>query len=253
MSQFGLIGYPLRNSFSKDFFTSKFNELGLLGYSYRNFPLPDIDLVMDMLVFHPNLLGFNVTLPYKQEILRFLHELDASAEGVGAVNCVKVIRNPETLDQYSLIGYNTDVYGFEQSLINFTKDISKIKKAIVFGNGGAAKAIRYVLQKHKVEMIIVTRQATQDCICYEELSKEMIESSQLIVNCTPVGMFPNVKDVLPIPFHYLNDSHYCYDLIYLPEEPSFLREAKLRGASIKNGLEMLQLQAEKSWEIWTLA
>lgn len=251
MHQFGLIGYPLKNSFSKDFFTNKFNELGLLGYNFRNFPLPDIELVRDMLVFHPTIEGFNVTIPYKQEILRFLNEIDVSAEGIDAVNCVKVLRNPETSDEYKLIGYNTDVYGFEQSLLNFVKDISKIKKAIVLGNGGAAMAIKYVLQKHEVEMITVTRQATQDCICYDELSKEMIESSQLIVNCTPVGMFPNEKDILPFPFEFLNHAHYCYDLIYLPEETSFLRESKIRGASIKNGLEMLYLQAEKSWEIWT--
>jgi shikimate dehydrogenase len=137
-------------------------------------------------------------------------------------------------------------------LINFVKDISKIKKAIIIGNGGAAKAIKYVLQKHGVQMITLTRQATEDCIGYDDLSKDIIESSQLIVNCTPVGMFPDVKDLLPLPFDFINDSHYCYDLIYLPEEPSFLNEAKMRGASIKNGLEMLHLQAEKSWEIWTL-
>jgi shikimate dehydrogenase len=109
-----------------------------------------------------------------------------------------------------------------------------------------------VLQKHGVQMITLTRQATEDCIGYEDLSRDIIESSQLIVNCTPVGMFPDVKDLLPLPFDFINDSHYCYDLIYLPEEPSFLNEAKMRGASIKNGLEMLHLQAEKSWEIWTL-
>lgn len=251
MHQFGLIGYPLKNSFSKDFFNKKFNELGLLGYSYRNFPLPDIELVRDMLVFHPTIEGFNVTIPYKQDILRFLNEIDTSAVGVDAVNCVKVLRDSASPDEYKLIGYNTDVYGFEVSLLNFVKDISNIKKAIVLGNGGAAKAIKYVLKKHEIEMITVTRQSTEGCICYEDITKEMFESSHLIVNCTPAGMFPNVKDVLPLPFDYLNGSHYCYDLIYLPEEPSFLREAKLRGASIKNGLEMLQLQAEKSWEIWT--
>ena len=253
MYQFGLIGYPLKNNFSKDFFTKKFNELDLGGYSYRNFPIPDIELVKDMLVFHPTIKGFNVTIPYKQEILRFLHETDPSALEVGAVNCVKVIRDSADPDEYKLIGYNTDVYGFELSLIDFVKDISIIKKAIVLGNGGAAKAIKYVLQKHGVQMITVTRQALEGCICYEDLSREMIETSQLLVNCTPVGMFPKVKDMLPIPFDYINDSHYCYDLIYLPEEPSFLREAKKQGASIKNGLEMLHLQAEKSWEIWTLS
>jgi len=250
MDQFGLIGYPLKNNFSKDFFTKKFNELGLLDYTYRNIPIPDIGLLKDMLVFYPTLIGLNVTIPYKQEILRFLYEIDISALEVGAVNCVKVIRESANPDEYKLIGYNTDVYGFELSLINFVKDISKIKKAIILGNGGAAKAIKYVLQKHGVQMISVTRQATEDCIGYEELSKEMIESSQLLVNCTPVGMYPNEKDLLPIPFDYINDAQYCYDLIYLPEEPSFLREAKKQGASIKNGLEMLHLQAEKSWEIW---
>lgn len=250
MHQFGLIGYPLKNSFSKDFFTKKFNELGLLGYSYRNFPLPDIELVRDMLVFHPTIEGFNVTIPYKQDILRFLHEIDISAEGIAAVNCVKVIRDSSNSDEYKLIGYNTDVYGFEISLLNFVKDISLIKKAIVFGNGGAAKAIKYALKKHAIDIIIVTRQATEDSICYEDLTKEIVDSAQLIVNCTPVGMYPNEKDVLPFPFDFLNNSHYCYDLIYLPEIPSFLREAKSRGAFIKNGLEMLHLQAEKSWEIW---
>lgn len=252
MDQFGLIGYPLKNNFSKDFFTKKFNELGLIEYSYRNFPLPDIELVKDMLLFHPTIKGFNVTIPFKQEILKMLHEIDISALEIGAVNCVKVIRESANLDEYKLIGYNTDVYGFEVSLINFVKDISKIKNAIVIGNGGAAKAIKYVLQKHGVQMITLTRQATEDCIGYEDLSRDIIESSQLIVNCTPVGMFPDVKDLLPLPFDFINDSHYCYDLIYLPEEPSFLNEAKMRGASIKNGLEMLHLQAEKSWEIWTL-
>jgi shikimate dehydrogenase len=202
-----------------------------------------------MLVFHPTLRGFNVTIPYKQDILKFLHEIDLSAEGIGAVNCVKVSRNPEMPDEYTLKGYNTDVYGFEQSLLNFVNDISKINKAIVLGNGGAAKAIKYVLKKYGVEIITVTRQVLEDCICYEDLSREIVESSQLLVNCTPVGMYPNIKDVLPIPFEYLNNTHYCYDLIYLPEETSFLRESK-QGASIKNGLEMLHLQAQQSWKIW---
>ncbi len=253
MHQFGLIGYPLKNSFSKDFFTTKFNELGLLENTYRNFPLPDIELVNDMLVFHPTLMGFNVTLPYKQDILRFLDEIDESAVGVDAVNCVKVIRDSSNSDEYKLLGYNTDVYGFEISLLNFVKDVSKIKRAIVLGNGGAAKAIKYVLHKHSVEMISVSREASVDCICYDDLTKEMFESSQLVVNCTPVGMYPKIKEVLPIPFDYINETHYCYDLIYIPEESGFLRESKLRGASIKNGLEMLHLQAEKSWEIWTLS
>jgi shikimate dehydrogenase len=251
MPQFGLIGYPLKNNFSKDYFTNKFNELNLSEYSYRNFPISDIVLLKEILVFHTNIKGFNVTIPYKQDILRLLHEIDISALEIGAVNCVKVTRESANLDEYKLIGYNTDVHGFEVSLINFVKDISKLKRAIVLGNGGAAKAIKYVLKKNGVEIIAVTRLATDDCIAYEDLSRDIIESSQLIVNCTPVGMFPHVKDLLPLPFDCINDSHYCYDLIYLPEEPSFLREAKMRGASIKNGLEMLHLQAEKSWEIWS--
>ncbi|MCX6185685.1 MAG: shikimate dehydrogenase [Bacteroidetes bacterium] len=250
MFQFGLIGYPIKNGFSKDFFTKKFNELGLIGYSYRNFPIPDIKLVKDMLVFHPTIEGFNVTIPYKQSIIPYLNEIDKSAKDVEAVNCVKVIRNSKTPDEYKLIGYNTDVYGFELSLLSFVKDIITIKKAIVLGNGGASKAVQYVLKKLGVKIIIVARQSNNDCIVYDELSKEIIESSQLIVNCTPVGMYPNMDNLLPFPFEFLNNTHYCYDLIYIPEESSFLRESKSYGAASKNGLEMLHLQAEKSWEIW---
>jgi shikimate dehydrogenase len=242
MKQFGLIGYPLKNTFSENYFNSKFLSLGLMDYHYQNFPLTNISELAELLVNHPNLKGLNVTLPYKEHIIPMLSQLDESALLAGAVNCIKITGT-------QTIGYNTDVYGFEGSLIPFIKG-HNLTGALVLGNGGAAKAVKAVLTKLGIKHLTVTRTPSPNTILYSELTAETIQQNNLLINCTPAGMFPNTDEFPPIPYHQVTHHHLAYDLIYLPVETEFLKRCKQQGAHTKNGLEMLHLQADKSWEIW---
>jgi shikimate dehydrogenase len=248
MKEFGLIGFPLKNSFSENYFNSKFLSLALLDHSYHNFPIENISQLTNLLASHPDLCGFNVTIPHKENIIPHLDELNETAREAGAVNCVKVIRNKNS-NTTKLIGYNTDVYGFETSLLPLFEN-GKPERALILGTGGAAKAVAYVLRKHHSVYQCVSRKPVKDELTYEALTEEIIASHRLIVNCTPLGMFPNIEEAPAIPYEYITADHIAYDLIYLPIETRFLQQSKEQGATTKNGLEMLHLQAEKSWKIW---
>jgi len=248
MKEFGLIGFPLKNSFSENYFNSKFLSLALLDHTYRNFPIEHIGSITDILASHPHLCGFNVTIPHKEAIISHLDELHESAREAGAVNCVKIERNRQT-GATRLIGYNTDVYGFEASLLPLF-GATKPENALILGTGGAAKAVAYWLRKNGIAYQCVSRKPAAGMLAYNGLTREILASHKLIVNCTPVGMFPDTETAPAIPYSYITPDHIAYDLIYLPVETLFLKQCREQGAITKNGLEMLHLQAEKSWEIW---
>ena len=245
MTNFGLIGKSLSHSFSKTYFEKKFNDLNLINHTYQNFELNTIFEIENVLKT-PNLKGLNVTNPYKEVIIPFLDELTADAKQIGAVNCIK-ISNEKT------IGYNTDFYGFAQSIKPFLEP--QHNKALILGTGGAAKAVEYALKNIGVEVYFVTSSAVKKnntTFFYNELNNHIFNAFKLIVNTTPVGLFPNINDAPKIPYNLITANHLCYDLIYNPSETLFLKKAKEQGALIVNGYSMLQLQAEKSWEIWNL-
>ena len=243
MNIFGLIGYPLKNTFSEQYFNGKFLSLGLTDYRYHNFPLQRIEEFQSLLADQPNLKGFNITIPHKEQIIPLLNRLDESAMLAGAVNCVKMV-DGET------IGYNTDVYGFEKSLLPWMNH-HPITGALVLGNGGAAKAIQVVLQKFGIPFTVITRSKTTGTLSYDEITESLMASHNLLINCTPAGMFPDIEGFPNIPYQWVTKQHFAYDLIYLPIETAFLKRCKQQGAQTKNGLEMLHLQAEKSWDIWS--
>lgn len=245
MRTFGLIGFPLSHSFSKKFFTEKFEDEHIEDCKYELFPLEKIELLHELLRNQPSLCGINVTIPYKVEVLPFLTEIDEHAEKIGAVNCILVGQNS---DKPVLKGYNTDFYGFTESLRPLLK--ANHKKALVFGNGGAAHAVKYALTQLGIQFLIVARRPEVGSILYEEVTESILAEYHLLINTTPLGMSPNYDAAPIIPYEFLNSSHLAYDLVYNPEETKFLTQAKLRGAEIKNGLEMLYLQAERSWQIW---
>jgi|LauGreDrversion4_2_1035121.scaffolds.fasta_scaffold28955_3 shikimate dehydrogenase len=239
MQRYGLIGFPLKNSYSANYFNQKFAEQGIDAI-YQNFALERIEEFPDLIKNHQDLNGLNITIPFKQQVIPFLNHLDLVAQQIGAVNTIKFTQN-------QLIGYNTDVFGFEKSILPLLKPWHQ--SALVLGTGGASKAVNYVLNKLGIKHTQVTRKADEGLL-YEELDKSFMRSHQIIINCTPLGMFPLVDDFPPIPYNYITNLHLVYDLIYLPEETLFLKQARENGAIIKNGLEMLTLQAEKAWQIW---
>ncbi len=241
--KFGLIGRTLSYSFSKSYFSNKFKSLDLSQYSYENFEFPDEATLADFLLEEVYILnGFNVTIPYKEKILPYLDKLQKNAKAIQAVNTVLVKNN-------KLIGYNTDVYGFLESLKSLLK--KHHKKALLLGTGGASKSIAYALHSIGIDFTLVSRNPKNvNDIRYKDIDEKLMKSHQIIINCTPVGTFPEL-DVCPdIPYQFLNSIHLVYDLVYNPEKTLFLEKAKNKGASIQSGLQMLQLQAEKSWEIW---
>jgi shikimate dehydrogenase len=248
--QLGLIGFPLKNGFSKAYFENKFRELNMLDSRYENYPFENVNEFKNLLENHPDLNGLSVTIPHKQNIISYINELDQTAEEIGAVNCIKITKKENGVMQ--LKGYNTDAFGFEQSLLSFL-DNYKPQSAIIIGIGGAAKAVIYILKKLGIQVILVGRMSNQNegKIAYEDLSENHFKTSQLIVNCSPVGMHPNPENLLPIPYEFVNENHYCFDLIYNPDETRFLEECRLKGAKTKNGLEMLNAQAERAFEIWS--
>lgn len=241
MKQFGLIGYPLSHSFSKGYFAEKFLKESIQDCFYDVYPLKKIEDFTSLCEQHQNLVGLNVTIPYKQQIIPFLDELDETAANIGAVNTIKFINNKKT-------GFNTDAFGFEMSLQPLLK--SHHQQALILGTGGASKAVEFVLKKLGISFRYVSRYKNENTITYSELNEDIIQHSTLIINSTPMGMYPNIEVSPGIPYHFLSDKHLLYDLIYNPEETQFLKEGKQRGAQTKNGLEMLYLQAERSWQIW---
>jgi shikimate dehydrogenase len=246
MKKLGLIGYPLEHSFSKKYFTRKFKEEGLKNWKYELYPLVEIKKLPELLENEPELIGLNVTIPHKIAVIPLLDELDEEAIKTGAVNTIKILNN-SSLNRKYLVGYNTDIFGFEKSLVPLLKE--NHKNALILGTGGAAKAVKYVLQKLGIEYDFVSRSDVFD-FRYEDLNKSVIEEHSLIINTTPLGMHPETDKCPLIPFKYIGENHLLYDLIYNPEESLFLKRGKQQGAITKNGLEMLYLQAEKSWEIW---
>jgi len=235
--EFGLLGKNISYSFSKKYFEEKFNKLFLKDHSYNFFDISEIES-LNSIVENPNLVGMNVTIPYKQAIIPFLDELSDEASQIGAVNCVS-FRNGKK------IGYNTDAFGFEKTLLINKKDYHK--KALILGDGGAAKAVRYILDKYNIEHTTVSRKSE---INFENLSEELVKDSLLIIQTTPVGTFPNVDDSVQFPFDAITDKHYIIDLIYNPSETAFLRKSAEKGATTLNGFYMLEQQAEKAWAIW---
>lgn len=249
MKTFGLIGYRLGYSFSKKFFTEKFEKEGLNEHEYVNFELDSIEEFPGIFEKNPNISGLNCTIPYKQQIMKFMDQIDAEAAEVGAVNTVKVIRDNGTL---KLVGYNSDVYGFENSLKPMLSD--KHKKALILGTGGASKAIKYILTKLGIEYVSasIEEQLFEKEIRYSNIDEKMIREHLIIINATPLGTFPNVDNCADIPYQIITADHVMFDLVYNPEETLFMKKGKEKGASVKNGLEMLHLQAIRSWEIWNM-
>jgi shikimate dehydrogenase len=244
---FGLIGYPLSHSFSKKYFTEKFAQEGIQNASYELYPLKDIKELLELLKTK-NLVGLNVTIPYKLDVLPFLDELDETTSArIGAVNTIKIYPDGSTK------GFNTDYYGFKNSLeewIDHRGDGVKQLKALVLGNGGAAKAVLAALSDLNTPYQVVSRQRSATTISYDDLDEDMMATHRLIVNTTPLGMAPNYESAPPIPYELLTPGHYLYDLVYNPEETLFLKKGAEKGAATLNGLKMLYLQAEKSWSFW---
>ncbi|HET7898285.1 MAG TPA: shikimate dehydrogenase, partial [Flavisolibacter sp.] len=231
----------LKHSFSQDFFTRKFEKDGIADCVYQNFELATIDEFPQLVKANPDIKGFNVTIPYKEEILPFLTSRNEVVAEIGACNCIKV-------EGESLTGYNTDVVGFRNSLE--PKLMTHHTKALILGTGGAAKAICYVLSQLGIEYRMVSRRKGLHELGYEDLGKEILANHHLIINTTPLGMYPNVDADPPIPYEYLTPQHFLYDLVYNPEKTKFMIEGEKRGAQICNGYEMLIGQAEESWRIW---
>lgn len=244
MQKYGLIGYPLSHSFSQGFFNEKFTSEGI-DATYENFEIPSIDDFQKVLLSNPELNGLNVTIPYKEQVLQYLDELDETAKEIGAVNVIKFIRDKKKL---KLKGYNSDVIGFTQSISEYIKPHHK--KALILGTGGASKAVKYSLKKMGIEFTFVSRTAVKGQLLYNELTEEVMKEHTIIINATPVGMYPKV-DICPnIPYEFITDQHLLYDLLYNPNETKFMKLGQAKGATVVNGLEMLLLQAFAAWDIW---
>lgn len=247
---YGLVGYPLSHSFSPAYFTAKFAAEGLSDHAYRSFPLEDISQVRRFAEERPNLYGFNVTIPHKEQIISLMDELDAGANQIAAVNTVVISRNAGNIH---LKGYNTDIYGFTQSLKEWINELDTElpKQALVLGTGGASKAVACGLQNLGVQAHFVSRKAGADIHkTYGQLDKEDMENHLLIVNTSPLGMYPDIAGSPDIPYQYLTRNHLLYDLVYNPEETMFMKKGQASGATVRNGKRMLFLQADKAWEIW---
>lgn len=242
MRKYGLIGYPLTHSFSQKFFTEKFERENIRDTTYSNFPLTAIEELRPVLA-DPSLRGLNVTIPYKEQVLPFLHTMNEIVSAIGACNCIKIVDG-------QLYGYNTDVAGFERSLA--PKLASHHKQALVLGAGGAAKAVEYVMKKRGIAYRLVTRRprpATTD-LDYAAVDAGLLASHTLIINTTPLGMYPKTDDCPLLPYEALTPRHYLFDLVYNPVRTLFLQKGEERGAVVENGHDMLIIQAEESWRIW---
>jgi shikimate dehydrogenase len=243
MRTFGLVGYPLTHSFSQKYFSEKFRSSGIADAQYLNFSIDTIEKFPDLLKEHPDLVGMNVTIPYKEKVIDFLDELDESVKFIGACNCIHI-------KEGKLKGYNTDYIGFKLSLLKKLKPHHT--HALVLGEGGAAKAVNYALKTLGIEFLTVSRRGIESpgTIQYDQMNDELLEQFTLIINTTPLGMAPNIETAPSIPYHAINDRHYLYDLVYNPEKTLFLKLGEEQGASIENGMEMLTIQAEEGWKIW---
>lgn len=242
--RFGLLGKDISYSFSRKYFTEKFERLGLVQYEYVNYDLVRIEnFNQDVLKDINYLGGVNVTIPYKQSVIQYLDSIDDEARKIGAVNTIKI------MEDYSLRGYNTDAYGFETSLKSCWR--GNETGALILGTGGASRAIAHVLEQLGVSFLFVSRRkSAENVISYEQVDQEIIESHQMIINCSPLGTFPNIESKPKLPYEFLTNKHLLYDLIYNPSKTAFLKMGEKAGAIICNGKSMLEHQAERSWEIW---
>lgn len=237
---FGLIGYPLGHSFSRKFFTEKFQQEGI-DAEYLNFEIPDANQLLDIVNQNPQLRGLNCTIPHKQAIIPLLHELSPEAKEIGAVNVIKI-------NNGKLTGYNSDIIGFMDSIRPLLKPHHR--KALVLGTGGASKAICVGLRKLGIEWKYVSRRPVDGQFTYEDITPEVLQEYTVIVNCSPVGMFPHVDESPSLPYSFMTSRHLLYDLVYNPLETQFMQRGAQYGATVKNGLEMLHLQALASWDFW---
>lgn len=247
MPEVGLIGYPLSHSRSPELWQELWEHEGITDWRYRLFPLPQISMLPELLLESPELVGLNVTIPYKQQVLPYLHQLSPEAEAVGAVNTIRIMWEDGT--PVRLEGFNTDVYGFRESFrVRWQQEVQM--QALVLGTGGAAQAVQYVLQELGLKVMLVSRKPGNQEMSYEALTPKIIQQHKVIVNASPVGT-AGIEHQLPyLPYSAISKQHYLYDLVYNPEETPFLREGAARGATVQNGLPMLRLQAEKAWELW---
>lgn len=242
---YGLIGFPLTHSFSKTYFNNKF-ESENINAEYLNFEIPDIGDLMEVVAEYPDLCGLNVTIPYKEQVIPYMDEMDADAAAIGAVNVIKFIRSKG--DDLRFKGYNSDIVGFSDSIRPLLTPYRD--KALVLGTGGASKAVVRGLQNLGVESQLVSRNKKEGVITYGEIDAEIMATHKIIVNTTPLGMYPHVDECPDIPYGLLTPQHLCYDLLYNPDITLFMKRAREMGAEVKNGLEMLLLQAFESWRIW---
>jgi shikimate dehydrogenase len=240
LRQFGLIGYPLSHSFSQKFFTEKFLKENIVNAQYTNFPIPSIESFAALWEENPNLEGLNVTIPYKKEVIPFLQHSSAVVQEIHACNCIRKFNN-------ELYGYNTDVIGFEKSLLPFLKPHHT--HALILGTGGASAAVQWVLQKLNIQYQVVSRKGNTN-LTYDQLSASVIESHTLIINTSPLGMYPNTNEAPNIAYDAITAQHHLYDLVYNPTETLFMKNGLAKGATVQNGLAMLHIQAEESWAIW---
>ena len=244
MDKYGLIGFPLGHSFSKSFFNEKFQNEGI-DAEYINFEIKGIDELPEVLATNPELRGLNVTIPYKEKVLSFLDYISVEARAIGAVN---VIRVDHKGDDVVLKGYNSDVIGFTKSIEPLLETFHR--KALILGTGGASKAINYGLKSLGLETVLVSRFERPGTIQYKDITPDVVKEYNVIVNCTPSGMFPHYDECLDLPYEALDNHNLLYDLIYNPDETLFMKKGRERGAQTKNGLEMLLLQAFASWDFW---
>ncbi|HVG13933.1 MAG TPA: shikimate dehydrogenase [Chitinophagaceae bacterium] len=241
MRVFGLLGKTLKHSFSKKYFTEKFSALGLEDCRYENYELPGISALPELLANNPQLEGLNVTIPYKEDVLPYLNYSSDIVKEIKACNCIKIVDG-------KLHGHNTDVPGFKQSLEKHLKPHHS--RALILGTGGAAKAVQYALKSLGIPYQYVSRFKKEDAIGYNEIDQYIFAVNNIIINTSPVGMYPQVNDEPPLPYQFITNKHLLFDLIYNPPKTKFLKKGEEKGASISNGEEMLVLQAEESWRIW---
>ncbi|RKR81660.1 shikimate dehydrogenase [Mucilaginibacter gracilis] len=259
MKHFGLIGYPLTHSFSKKYFEDKFTAGKITDHQYDLFPLEHISGLLPLIHEYPDLCGLNVTIPHKISVMKYLDWVNPDAKEVGAVNCIRISSESPVMAAFNgevgikghdfrLEGFNTDIYGFEMSLKPLLTNAHQ--KALILGNGGGAKAVKFVLNQLNIEYTSVVRSHTPNTILFTDVTEEMMMEHKLIINTTPLGTSPNVNECAPIPYQFIGNEHLLYDVVYNPEVSLFLQKGLEHNATIKNGYEMLVLQAEKSWEIW---
>lgn len=253
MKEYGLIGHPLGHSFSKKFFTDKFCREGI-DASYTNFDIPDASKLIDIIQEHPNLVGVNCTIPHKESVIRIIDHITPEAQEIGAVNVIKILRSNDlgtgtSGRNFKLIGYNSDIIGFKQSIAPLLN--ASHRNALILGTGGAAKAVAVGLRQLGLTYTYASRRPQKGHLAYEDINTERIHDFQVIINCTPVGMFPHTDEAPQLPYDSLTPQHILFDLIYNPEETLFLKKGREKGTTTKNGMDMLRLQALAAWDIWT--